>query len=155
VLPLENLSRDPEQEYFADGMTDALTTDLSKIGALRVISRTSAMHYRHTNKTLPEIAREVNVDGVVEGSVMRSGNRVRITAELIHADTDEHLWAETYERDLGDVLRLQSEVAQTIAQQVRVQLTPQQKTQFASAPRVDPAAYDAFLLGRSYFEWGA
>jgi eukaryotic-like serine/threonine-protein kinase len=155
VLPLENLSRDPEQEYFADGMTDALTTDLSKIGALRVISRTSAMHYKHTNKTLPEIARELNVDAVVEGSVMRSGNRVRITAELIHANMDEHLWAETYERDLGDVLRLQSEVAQTIAQQVRVQLTPQQKTQLASAPSVDPAAYDAFLLGRSYFEWGA
>ena len=124
VLPLENLSRDPEQEYFADDMTDALTTDLSKIGALRVISRTSAMHYKGTNKTLPEIARELNVDGVVEGSVMRSGNRVRISADFIYAHTDQHLWAETYERDLGDILRLQSEVAQTIAQQLRVQLTP-------------------------------
>ena len=155
VLPLENLSRDPEQEYFADGMTDALTTDLSKIGALRVISRTSAMHYKHTNKTLPEIARELNVDGVVEGSVMRSGNRIRITAQLIQAQSDEHVWAETYERDLGDVLRLQGEVAQTIAQQVRVQLTPQQKARLNSAPRVDPAAYDAFLRGRSYFQWGA
>jgi eukaryotic-like serine/threonine-protein kinase len=155
VLPLENLSRDPEQEYFVDGMTDELTTDLSKIGALRVISRTSAMHYKGTNKMLPEIARELNVDGVVEGSVMRSGNRVRITAQLIHAATDEHLWAETYERDLGDVLRLQGEVAQAIAQQVRVQLTPQQKAQLNSAPRVDPAAYDAFLQGRSYFSWGA
>src|SRR5437762_995230 len=111
VLPLENLYRDPDQEYFADGMTDELTTDLSKISALRVISRTSAMHYKGTNKTLPEIARELNVDGVVEGSVMRSGNRVRITAQLIHAQSDQHLWAETYERDLGDVLRLQGEVA--------------------------------------------
>jgi eukaryotic-like serine/threonine-protein kinase len=155
VLPLENLSRDPEQQYFADGMTEELTTDLSKIGALRVVSRTSAMHYKNTNKTLPEIARELNVDGVVEGSVMRSGNRVRITAQLIHADTDQSLWAETYERDLGDVLRLQSEVAQTIAQQVRVQLTPQQKAQLDAARRVDPAAYDAFLQGRSYFVWGS
>jgi len=127
VLPMQNLSHDPEQEYFVDGMTDELTTDLSKIGALRVISRTSAMHYKGTNKTLPEIARELKVDAVVEGSVMRSGNRVRITAQLIHAETDEHIWGETYERDMGDVLRLQAEVAQTIAQQVRVQLTPQQQ----------------------------
>jgi len=155
VLPLENLSRDPEQEYFADGMTDELTTDLSKIGALRVISRTSAMHYKGTNKTLPEIAHELNVDGVVEGSVMRSGNRVRITAQLIHAKTDEHLWAESYERDLGDMLRLQAQLARTIAQQVRVQLTAQQKARLESAGRADPAAYDAFLQGRSYFGWGA
>jgi serine/threonine protein kinase len=103
VLPMENLSRDPEQEYFADGMTDELTTDLSKISALRVVSRTSAMHYKNTNKTLPQIARELNVDGVVEGSVMRSGNRVRITAQLIHGDTDQHLWAETFERDLSSL----------------------------------------------------
>ena len=149
VLPLENLSHDPEQEYFADGMTDALITDLSKIGALTVISRTSAMHYKGTNKTLPEIARELNVDGVIEGSVMRSGNRVRISAELIHAKTDQHLWAETYERDLDDVLRLQSEVAQTIAQQVRVQLTPQQKAQLGSAAGVNPEAYQDYLKGRS------
>ena len=155
VLPLENLSRDPEQEYFADGMTDELTTDLSKIDALRVISRTSAMHYKGTNKTLPEIAHELSVDGVVEGSVMRAGNRVRITAQLIHAKTDEHLWAESYERDLGDVLRLQAELARTIAQQVRVQLTPQQKARLESARRVDPAAYDLFLQGRSYFGWGS
>ena len=155
VLPMENISHDPEQEYFVDGMTDELTTDLSKIGALRVVSRTSAMHYKGTNKTLPEIARELKVDGVVEGSVMRSGNRVRITAQLIHADTDEHIWGETYERDMGDVLRLQAEVAQTIAQQVRVQLTPQQKARLNSAPSVDPAAYDAFLQGRSYFMWGS
>jgi tetratricopeptide (TPR) repeat protein len=108
-----------------------------------------------TKLLLPEIARELKVDGVVEGSVMRSGNRVRITAQLIHADTDEHIWGETYERDMGDVLRLQAEVAQTIAQQVRVQLTPQQKARLNSAPSVDPAAYDAFLQGRSYFVWGS
>jgi serine/threonine protein kinase/Tfp pilus assembly protein PilF len=155
VLPLENLSHDPEQEYFSDGMTDELTTDLSKIGTLHVISRTSAMHYKGTNKTLPEIARELNVDGVVEGSVMRSGNRVRITAQLIHAQSDQHVWGETYERDLGDVLRLQSEVAQSIAQQLRVQLTPQLKARLNSAPRVDPVAYDAFLQGRYNFQWGS
>jgi len=136
-------------------MTEELTADLSKISALRVISRTSAMHYKGTNKTLPEIARELNVDGVVEGSVMRSGNRVRITAELIHAQTDQHLWAETYERDLDDVLRLQSDLAQTIAQQVRVQLTPQQQARLGSAPRVDPVAYDEFLEGRSYLHRGS
>jgi len=150
VLPLENLSHDPEQEYFADGMTDALITDLSKISALRVISRTSAMHYKGSNKTLPEIARELNVEGVVEGSVMRSGNQVRITAQLIQARTDQHLWAETYERDLGDVLGLQNEVAQAIVRQVRVQLTPQQQARLAAAPGVNPEAYEAYLKGRSY-----
>ena len=155
VLPLENLSRDRDQEYFADGMTDELTTDLSKIGALRVVSRTSAMHYKGSNKTVPEIARELNVDGVVEGSVLRSGDRIRITAQLIQASTDAHIWAETYERDMGDVLKLQSEVAQAIAQKVRVQLTPQQKARLAAARRVDPSAYDAFLQGSSYFIWGS
>jgi serine/threonine protein kinase/tetratricopeptide (TPR) repeat protein len=150
VLPLENLSRDPDQEYFADGMTDALTTDLSKIGSLRIISRTSAMHYKGTKKTLPEIAKELNVDGIVEGSVMRSGNRVRITAQLIQAHTDQHLWAETFDRDLSDVLMLQSEVAQAIAQQVRAQLTPQQRARLASARAVNPVAYDAYLRGDSY-----
>ena len=150
VLPLENLSRDPEQEYFADGMTDALITDLSKIGALRVISRTSAMQYKGAHKALPEIAKELNVDGIVEGSVMRSANRVRITAQLIQARTDQHLWADTYERDLGDVLRLQSEVAQVIARQVRVRLTPEQQDRLASAQAVNPVAYDAYLRGHSY-----
>jgi serine/threonine protein kinase/Tfp pilus assembly protein PilF len=149
VLPLENLSRDQEQQYFVDGMTDALTTNLSKIGALRVISRTSAMHYKGTNKTLPEIARELNVDGVVEGSVLRSGNRVRITAELLHGPSDRQIWAESYERDLGDVLRLQSEVAKAIAQQVRIQLTPQQQAGLGSTQGVNPQAYEAFLKGRS------
>jgi TolB-like protein/DNA-binding winged helix-turn-helix (wHTH) protein/Flp pilus assembly protein TadD len=150
VLPLENLSGDPTQEYFADGMTEQLITDLAKVGSLRVISRTSVMRYKGTKKGLPEIARELNVDGIVEGSVMRSGNRVRITAQLLNAPTDKHLWAESYERDLGDVLRLQNEVAQAIAQQVRAQLTPQQQAQFRSAGSVNPNAYEAYLRGRYY-----
>jgi TolB-like protein/DNA-binding winged helix-turn-helix (wHTH) protein/Tfp pilus assembly protein PilF len=150
VLPLENLSGDPSQEYFADGMTEELITDLAKVSALRVISRTSVMRYKGTKKSLPEIARELNVDGIVEGSVMRSGNQVRITAQLLHASTDKHLWAEAYERDLGDVLRLQNEVAQAIAQQVRAKLTPQQEVRLRSAPAVNPDAYEAYLRGRYY-----
>jgi len=150
VLPLENLTGDAAQEYFADGMTDALITDLSKIGALRVISRTSSMQYKGAHKTVPEIAKELNVEGVIEGSVMRSGNKVRITAQLIHARTEQHLWGETYDRDLGDVLRLQSEVAQAIARQVRVQLTPQQQARLGSTRPVNPAAYETYLKGRFY-----
>jgi eukaryotic-like serine/threonine-protein kinase len=149
VLPLQNLSHDPEQEYFSDGITDTLTTQLSKIGTLRVTSRTSAMRYKGTQKSLPEIAKELNVDGVIEGSVMREGNRVRISAELIEASTDQHLWAETYDRDLGDVLKLQSEVAQAVAEQIQAQLTPAQETRLRSAPSVDPQAYEAYLKGRS------
>lgn len=148
VLPLENLSRDPDQEYFSDGMTDALIADLSKISALRVTSRTSSIRYKKTSKSLPEIARELNVDGVVEGSVMRSGNRVRITARLIHASTDRDLWSETYERDLGDVLKLQGDVAEAVAEQVRAQLTPEQHARLRSAPVVNPSAYEAYLKGR-------
>ena len=150
VLPLQNLSHDPEQEYFSDGMTDALTTQLSKAGTLRVTSRTSAMQYKGTHKSLPEIAKELNVDGVIEGSVMRSGNRVRIAAQLVEASTDRQLWAETYERDLGDVLKLQSEVAQAVAQQVRMQVTPAQQARLHAAPTVDPQAYEAYLKGSSY-----
>jgi TolB-like protein len=114
VLPLENLSHDPEQDYFADGMTEELITDLSKINALRVISRTSVMQYKGVHKPLPQIAKELNVDAVVEGSVLRSGNRVRITAQLIHPPNDQHLWADSYDRDLSDVLTLQTEVAQAM-----------------------------------------
>jgi TolB-like protein len=150
VLPLDNLSGDPAQEYFSDGMTDELITDLAKINSLRVISRTSVMRYKGTKKGLPEIARELNVDAIIEGSVVRSGKRVRITAQLLHGPTDRHLWAETYERDLGDVLRLQSDVAQAIAQQVRVQVSPQQQVRFRSARAVDPEAYEAYLRGRFY-----
>jgi TolB-like protein/DNA-binding winged helix-turn-helix (wHTH) protein len=150
VLPLDNFSGDPAQEYFVDGMTDELITDLAKIGGLRVISRTSVMRYKGTRKALPEIAQELNVDGIVEGSVMRSGQRVRITAQLLYGPTDKHLWAETYERNLGDVLSLQSEVAQAIAQQVRAQVTPQQQARFGAARPVNPQAYDAYLRGRYY-----
>lgn len=151
VLPLDNFSGDPAQEYFVDGMTDELITDLAKIGALRVISRTSVMRYKGTKKALPEIAKELNVDGIIEGSVMRSGQRVRITAQLLYGPTDKHLWAETYERDLGNVLSLQSEVAQAIAQQVRAQLTPNQQSRLRLAHVVNPAAYDDYLRGRLYF----
>jgi TolB-like protein/DNA-binding winged helix-turn-helix (wHTH) protein/Tfp pilus assembly protein PilF len=150
VLPLDNLSGDSSQDYFADAMTDELITDLAKVGALRITSRTTVTLYKHTNKTLPEIARELNVDGIVEGSIVRSGERVRITAQLIHASSDQHIWAETYERDLGDVLRLQSDVAQAITQQVRAQLTPELKQQFTAAKPVDPGAYEAYLRGRYY-----
>ena len=150
VLPLENLSRDPDQEYFADGMTEALITDLGKVSALRVVSRTSMMHYKGTRKTLPEIARELDVDGIVEGSVQRSGSRVRITAQLIQAVDDRHLWAETYERDLHNVLALQGEVARAITNEIQIKLTPQEHTRLSSARRVNPEAYEAYLKGRYY-----
>jgi TolB-like protein/DNA-binding winged helix-turn-helix (wHTH) protein/Tfp pilus assembly protein PilF len=151
VLPLSNLSGDPSEEFFADGMTDQLITDLAKVGSLRVVSRTSTIRYKGTKKGLPEIARELNVDAIVEGSVIRSGQRVRVTAQLLQAPTDRHLWAETYDRDLGDVLKLQGEVADAIAQQVRAQLTPQQQAQLRRADVVNPAAYDSYLKGRLYF----
>jgi len=150
VLPLANLSGDPQQEYFADGMTEVLTDDLSKIGTLRVVSRTSAMRYKVTKKPLQEIGRELNVDGVIEGSVLRSGNRVRITSELIDARTDWHLWGQTYERDLGDVLKLQSEVAQAVAERVHARLTPQEQSRVRSTSVVNPDAYEAYLKGRFY-----
>lgn len=154
VLPLDNLSGDASEDFFVDGMTDQLITDLAKVGSLRVISRTSVMRYKGTKKGLPEIARELNVNAIVEGSVIRSGQRVRVTAQLLEAPTDQHLWAETYDRDLGDVLKLQGEVADAIAQQVRAQLTPQQQTSLRSARPVAPAAYDAYLRGRFYFTTG-
>jgi TolB-like protein/Tfp pilus assembly protein PilF len=151
VLPLENLSRDPEQEYFADGMTDALITTLAQIRALRVISRTSVMRYKGARKPLPEIARELNVEAVIEGTVLRSGDRVRISAQLIDAASDTHLWARNYETDVRDVLSLQSDVARAIAQEVQIQLTPQEQARLAGSRRVDPEAYDAFLKGRHHW----
>jgi TolB-like protein/DNA-binding winged helix-turn-helix (wHTH) protein/Flp pilus assembly protein TadD len=150
VLPLENLSGDPDQEYFADGMTDALITNLGKISALRVISRRTAMHYKGTKKTLPDIARELNVDAVVEGAVLRSGDRVRITAQLIEARADKHLWAEGYERDLRDVLALQSEVARAIANEIKIKLSPDEETRLTNARPVNPEAYKAYLKGLYY-----
>jgi TolB-like protein/class 3 adenylate cyclase len=150
VLPLENLSEDPEQEYFADGMTEALIGDLAQIGSLRVISRTSIMQYKRQRKPLPEIAKELNVDAIVEGTVLREGDRVRITAQLIDARNDRHLWAERYDRDLSAVLAMQSEVAQAIAREIRVSLTPREQSELATEHRVEPAAYEAYLKGR-YF----
>jgi eukaryotic-like serine/threonine-protein kinase len=151
VLPLENLTGDPGQQYFSDGMTDALITNLAQIGSLRVISRTSTMHYRDSGKTLPEIARELGVDSVVEGSVVRSGNRVRINAQLIQAPTDRHLWARSYERDIQDVLALQSELARTIASEVQIQLTPKEEARLGTSRPVNPDAYEAYLKGRFFW----
>jgi len=151
VLPLANLSGDPEQEYFADGMTEELIADLSQVSALRVISRTSVMQYKSTKKSMPEIARELKVDGVIEGSVLRSGDQVRITAQLIQAATDKHLWAQSYKRDLRDVLVLQDEVAQAIASAIKIKLTPQEQVQLASARPVNPEAYEPYLKGRYYW----
>ena len=151
VLPLANLARDPEQDYFVDGMTEALITDLAQIGALRVISRTSAMRYKDSDKALPEIARELNVDGLVEGSVLRAGDRVRITAQLIHAATDQHLWAKSYDREVSDILTLQSEVARAIAEEVEAKLTPQEHARLARVRKVNPAAHEAYLKGRFYW----
>jgi serine/threonine-protein kinase len=151
VLPLANLSGDPQEDYFADGMTDALITTLAQIGALRVISRTSVMQYKGTRKPLPEIARELNVQVILEGSVLRSANRVRIAAQLIDALTDTHMWAKTYESDMRDILGVQSEVAQAVAQEIRLKLTPQERARFSAARPVDPEAYEAFLKGRHYW----
>jgi TolB-like protein/Tfp pilus assembly protein PilF len=153
VLPLVNLSGDPKQDYFADGMTEELVTQLGRISALRVVSRTSSMTYKATNKQLPEIARELRVDGIVEGAVLRSGNRVRITAQLIEASTDHHLWAQDYEGDMRDVLSLQSRVAVSIAGKIRAKLTPDEQVRFANPHSTDPGAYDDYLRGR--FFWNA
>ena len=149
VLPLENLSGEPTQDYFTDGMTDELIARLAKIAALRVISRTSAMRYKGSKKSLPEIARELEVDAVVEGSVLRSRDRVRINVELIHAPSDRQLWAEGYERDLRDVLALQSEVASAIVREIRIKVAPEEQTQLARARPVTPEAYELYLRGRA------
>lgn len=147
VLPLDNLSGDPEQEYFVDGMTEALITELSKIGSLQVISRTSAMRYKESEASLPEIARDLGVPGMVEGSVLRVGDRVRINVQLIHAGTDTHLWAESYDGDLADVMSLQREVATAIAREIEIALTPEEEVLLASRRPVDPQAYEAYLKG--------
>jgi serine/threonine protein kinase len=148
VLPLANLSGEPGQEYFTDGMTEALTADLAQIRALHVVSRTSVMRYKGVSRPLAEIARELHVDALVEGSVLRFGNRVRITAQLIEAAPDRHLWAKSYERDLQDILALQSEVARAIAQEIRIKITPQEEERLTKTRRVDPMAYEAYLKGR-------
>jgi TolB-like protein/Flp pilus assembly protein TadD len=150
VLPLENLSGDPEQEYFVDGMTEAIIANLAKIGALRVISRTSIMQYKDARKPLPQIGRELNVDAIVEGSVLRAGDRVRITAQLVRAPTDTHLWAESYEGDLHDVLELQGEVAREIAREIEVTVTAQEEERVTRSRQVAPEIYDLYLRGRQY-----
>ena len=148
VLPLENLSHDPEQEYFADGMTEALTTELAQISALKVISRTSVMQYKGTKKPLPQIAKELGVDAVVEGAVQRSGDKVEITVRLIHAPSDRHLWAKSYERGLRDVLELQREAAHAIADEIKAKLTPPEMARLASARSINSEAYEDYLKGR-------
>src|SRR6202161_3348083 len=151
VLPLENLSGDASQNYFADGMTDELITDLAQISALRVISRTSVMVYKGARKPLPQIARELNVDAVVEGTVLHAGDQVRITAQLIEASTDKHLWSQSYEGDLRDTLTLQKRVASAIADQIRINLTPQEQAVLKSVKAVNPVAYESYLKGRYFW----
>ncbi len=151
VLPLNNFSGDPSQDYFADGMTDQLITDLAQISALRVISRTSAMVYKGSHKPLPDIARELHVDAVVEGAVQRSGDRVRITAQLIEASSDKHLWAESYEENVRDTLTLQTKVASNIAEHIRIELTPQEQAVLKKQKPVDPDAYESYLKGRYFW----
>jgi len=151
VLPLKSLSDDREQDYFADGMTEALITDLGKVRALRVISRTSVMRYKDTKKSLPEIARELQVDALVEGTVARSGDRLRITANLIQAAPEKHIWAETYERNLSDIIALQNDVARTITQQIQVQLTPEEHVSLSASHPIDPEAYKLYIKGRYFW----
>ncbi len=152
VLPLANLSRNPEQEYFADGMTEALITELSKISALKVISRISVMRYKKTDKSVPQIAAELDVDALLEGSVAREGDQVRISVQLIHGPSDKHLWAQTYQRELRGILALQSEVAQAIAEEIRASLTPEEHTRLARTRLVNPQAYEAYLKGRHFWD---
>jgi TolB-like protein/DNA-binding winged helix-turn-helix (wHTH) protein len=154
VLPLVNLSSEADQDYFADGMTEALTTDLGKISALRVISRTSAMQYKSTKKPLREIARELNVDALVEGTVSRSGSHLRITANLVQASPEKHLWAESYESEVGDALTVQGKIAQAVARQIQVRLTQKEQALLAAARTVDPKAQDLYLSGLYAFTAG-
>ena len=150
VLPLENLSGDPAQDYFADGMTDQLITNLGQLSSLRVISRTSAMQYSGVHKPLPQIARELNVDAIVEGTVVRSGGRVRIAAQLIQASEDRHLWAQSFEGEVKDVLTLQHEISRAIANQVRLTLIPQEQIRPGIDRPLNPEAYEAYLRGEYY-----
>jgi TolB-like protein len=148
VLPLVNLSGDPQQDYSADGMTEQIIANLARLKGLRVISRTSAMSYKGTKKRLPEIARELNVDAVIEGSVSRVGQRIKVTAQLIQASNDRHLWSESYERDARDVLAPQGEIARAIARRMAITLTPEDRARLESGRRIDPEAYDAYVKGR-------
>ena len=151
VLPMQNLSRKPEEEYFSDGMTEELISELANISALRVISRTSVMHYKGRDEPLPQIARELNVDAAVEGSVLRSGNKVRITVQLIRGSDDKHLWAQSYERDFRDVLALQAEVSRQIASAINATITPIERRRISISRTVNPEAHEAYLKGR--YHW--
>ena len=151
VLPLESLSNNASQDYFADGMTDELISDLGQISALRVISRTSVMAYKHTRKSLPQIARELNVDAVVEGTVLRSGDDVRITAQLIDGSADRHLWSQSYQGELRDTLALQNNVASAIADQIRISVNPQEQSALRNVRVVNPVAYESYLKGRFFW----
>ena len=151
VLPLANLSGDPDQEFFSDGMTEALITDLAKIHALKVISRTSVMRYKGADKSLPEIAEELGVDAVIEGSVLRAGDEIRVTSQLIHAASDTHLWADSYDRRLSDILNLQSEVARAIVAEVKAKLSPREERRLTPERSIDPRAHDEYLRGRYHF----
>jgi len=151
VLPLESLSNDASQDYFADGMTDELISDLGQISALRVISRTSVMAYKHTRKSLPQIARELNVDAVVEGTVLRSGDDVRITAQLIDGSADRHLWSQSYQGELRNTLALQNNVARAIADQIRISVNPQEQSALRNVRVVNPVAYESYLKGRFFW----
>jgi len=152
VLPFANLSNDPNQEFFADGITDALITDLAQIDSLRVISRTSTLHYKNTRETLPGIARELNVDGIIEGAVQRSGNHLRVTARLIDGRSDKHLGATSYERDVPDALSVQAEIARSFAQQIRVNLTSGKEQLRARAQPPNLQALEAYLQGRFHYQ---
>jgi TolB-like protein/DNA-binding winged helix-turn-helix (wHTH) protein/Flp pilus assembly protein TadD len=147
VLPLDNLSGDPAQEYFADGITDVLITELGRVSALRVISRQSVMRYKGSKKPLPEIARELGVEALIEGSVVRDGHRVAVTANLIDASSEKHIWSERYDRNLGDILTVQSDFAQAIAREVQVKLTPSERVRLASRNTVNAEAYELYLNG--------
>src|ERR1700674_708301 len=147
VLPLQNLSADTAQEYFSDGMTDALITDLAQIGSLKIISRTSSMQYKQTKKSLPEIARELSVDGIVEGTVQRAGDRVRITAQLISGPSDKHLWANSYERDTRDVFAIQRDIADDIRHQIQARVTVANQSGGAHLGPIDPKVLDAYVQG--------
>lgn len=152
VLPLQNLSGDASQDYFADGMTDEIITELSRLSSLRVISRTSVVRYKGSNKSLPEIARELDVDGIVNGSILRSGDQVRISAQLIYAPEDKSIWAQSYERDFKDILALQSAVANNIASEIRVQIKPDEQAHLQSSREVNLKAHEAYLQGRYHLQ---
>lgn len=156
VLPLENLSGDPEKEYFADGITEELITAIGRISGLRVISRTSVMRYKRTKKPIPQIARELNVDAIIEGTVTQSNGRVRLTANLLHGPSDRHLWAESYDRDLKDLIELQRELARTVARHVRINLSPEDRERLARARPIHPEAHELYLKGQyHYYRWRA